>query len=291
MRVWREARSDNLSMAAGSCAFYALLALFPALSVLISLYGLLFDPSTVEGQLAALRDVLPAATYQMIVGRIHDLASAGPTRLGWRLLLSFLFAFWTATAGTKAMMMALNVTYEEREKRGFIRYTLTAMAFTLAGIVAISLALSIIVGLPAVLSFSWLGPLANLAVSLVSWCLLLGFLMLGLALLYRYAPSRREAKWRWITPGSLLVAVLWLAASILFSFYVANFASYDVTYGSLGAVVVALMWLFISAYVVLLGAELNAELELQTAHDTTDGPGRPMGERGAFVADHVALSG
>src|SRR5262249_19777916 len=150
----------------------------------------------------------------------------GPTQLGWGLVISFLFALWTAMAGSKAMMAALNLAYEEVEKRSFVRRNLTALAFTFAGIVGISLALSIIVGMPAVLSFTWLGPLANLAVHLVSWVLLLGFLMLGLAMLYRYGPSRREARWRWISPGSILVAVLWLAASILFSFYVANFAAY-----------------------------------------------------------------
>jgi membrane protein len=289
-RVWREASSDNLPMVAASCAFYSLLALFPALSVLISLYGLAFDPSAIEGQLAVVRDVLPATTYELIANRVHDLTSTADTRLGWRLIVSLLFALWTATAGTKAMMTALNMTYEEKEKRNFLRFTATAIAFTLAGLFGISLALSIIVGLPAILSFTWLGPLANIALRMVSWGLLLLFLMFGLAMLYRYGPSRAEARWRWITPGSILVAVLWLTASLLFSFYVANFASYDVTYGSLGAVVVAMMWLYISAFVVLLGAELNAELELQTWRDTTDGPERPMGERGAFVADHVAAT-
>ena len=287
-RVWREASSDDLTMVAAGCAFYALLALFPALSVLISVYGLLLDPAAVEEQLAAVRDLLPAATYDMIAGRVHDLVAARDTRLGWSLVFGLMLALWSTMAGTKAMMTALNVAYEEDEKRGFVRFNLIAILFTLGGIAGISLALSIIVGLPTILGFAWLGPLANLALRLVSWALLVGFLIFGLAVLYRYGPSRRGAKWRWITPGSMLVAVLWLAASLLFSFYVANFANYDVTYGSLGAVVVALMWLYISALIVLVGAELNAELELQTWRDTTLGPVKPMGQRGAFVADHVA---
>jgi membrane protein len=287
-RVWREASSDDLTMVAAGCAFYALLALFPALSVLISVYGLLLDPAAVEEQLTAVRDLLPAATYDMIAGRVHDLVTARETRLGWSLIFGLLLALWSAMAGTKAMMTALNVAYEEDEKRGFLWFNLTAILFTLGGIAGISLALSIIVGLPAVLSFTWLGPLASLALRLVSWALLVAFLILGLAVLYRYGPSRHGAKWRWITPGSMLVAVLWLAASVLFSFYVASFSNYDVTYGSLGAVIVALMWLYISALIVLVGAELNAELELQTWRDTTLGPAKPMGQRGAFVADHVA---
>lgn len=287
-RVFREAGSDNLPMSAASCAFFALLALFPALSVLISLYGLAFDPVSVEGQLKAVRDFVPPAAFDLITGRVHDLVTTNSSQLGWRLAFSVALALWSASAATKAMMTALNVSYEETEKRGFLVFNAVALLFTLCGILGMSLALSIIVGLPAVLQLAWLGPLADLALRLVSWGLLAGFLILGLGVMYRWGPSRSQARWRWITPGSVAVAVVWIAASVLFSFYVTNFTSYDVTYGSLGAVVAAMMWLYISAYVVLLGAELNAELELQTRQDTTSGRPRPMGERGAFVADHVA---
>ena len=287
-RVFREAGSDNISMSAASCGFFALLAMFPALSVLISLYGLVFDPVSVEGQLEAVRDFVPPAAFELIAGRVHDLVTTNSSRLGWGLAFSVALALWSASAGTKAMMTALNISYEEKEKRGFLMFNATALLFTLCGILGMSLALSIIVGVPAVLSLVWLGPLADIALRVVSWGLLAGFLVLGLAVLYRWGPSRCSARWRWITPGSLFVAVVWLAASLLFSYYVANFSSYSVTYGSLGAVVAAMMWLYISAFVVLLGAELNAELELQTRQDTTSGAPLPMGERGAFVADHVA---
>lgn len=287
-RVWREASSDNISMSAASCGFFALLAMFPALSVLISLYGLVFDPISVERQLEAVREFLPPASYDLIAGRVHDLVTTNNSRLGWGLAVSVALALWSASAATKAMMTALNLSYEEEEKRGFILFNVTALVFTLGGILGMSLALSIIVGVPAVLQLVWLGPLADIALRLVSWTLLAGFLVLGLAVLYRWGPSRQIARWHWITPGSVFVAVVWIAASVLFSFYVANFSSYDVTYGSLGAVVAAMMWLYISAFVVLVGAELNAELELQTMRDTTTGPVQPIGERGAFVADHVA---
>ena len=163
-----------------------------------------------------------------------------------------------------------------------------ALLFTLGGIVGVALALAVIVGVPAALPFTWLGPLASVAVRACSFALLLGFTVVALAVLYRFAPSRAEAKWRWITPGSLLAAGLWLLTSLAFSFYVSNFGSYDAYYGALGGVVVALLWFYISAYAVILGAELNAELELQTRRDTTTHPERPMGERDAFVADHVA---
>src|SRR4051794_4329245 len=287
-RVVREVTSDEVGMAAASCGFYAMLSLFPAISVSISLYGLVADPAAIEDQLAGLRDVLPASTYMMIAGRVHDLATAGPTKLSWGLALSLPVALWSAMNGTKAIIRALNVAYEERERRSFLRFNLVALLFTLGGILGVVLALTVIVLVPAALSFSWLGPLASIAVRVCSFGLLLGSVVLGVALLYRFGPSRANAKWRWITSGSLVTAGLWLAASLAFSFYVSNFGSYDAAYGTLGGVVVALLWFWISAYAVILGAELNAELELQTRRDTTTKPVRPMGERGAFVADHVA---
>lgn len=288
LRVMREAISDEVGMAAASCGFYAMLALFPAISVAISLYGLIADPVAIEAQLEGLRDVVPAATFQLISDRVHDLAAAGPTRLSWGLGLSLLVALWSAMNGTKAILGAMNVAYEEREERSFAQLNLVAFLFTLGGILGVILALAVIVVVPAALPFTWLGPLAAVAVRTCSFVLLFGFVVLGLALLYRFGPSRATARWRWITPGSLLAAALWLAASLAFSFYVSNFASYDAAYGTLGGVVVALLWFYISAYAVTLGAELNAELELQTRRDTTTAPAQPMGTRGAFVADHVA---
>ncbi|MEK0084439.1 YihY/virulence factor BrkB family protein [Benzoatithermus flavus] len=289
-RVWRETTSDRMSMMAASCAFYAMLALFPAISVLISLYGLVLDPSSVEGQLQAVRDILPAAAYDLVAQRVHDLAAKGSTTLSWGVAIGFLFALWSATAGTKALINALNIAYEEEEKRSFLRLNLVAIAMTLCGIVGVSVALSVIVGVPAALRLENLGPAAGIAVRLLSFLLLIGCVVVGLSVLYRFGPDRHEARWHWITPGSILAGVLWLLASLLFSFYVGHFASYDVTYGSLGAVVIVLMWFYISAFVVMLGAELNAELELQTKQDTTTGPARPMGQRGAYVADHVAVA-
>ena len=289
-RVWREATSDQVLMVAASCAFYATLALFPALSVLISLYGLLFDPKAIGTQLAAVQDVLPGAVFQLVSQRLHDLVSRPAAALSWGVGIGVLVALWSAAAGTKALIYALNVAYEEREKRGFVRFQLMALLFTLCGIAGVAVALALIVALPPLLQLETLGASGRIGARLVSYLVLFGCVILGLSLLYRFAPSRREARWRWVTPGSALAAGLWLGASILFSVYVANFASYDATYGSLGAVAVLLLWFYLSALVVILGAELNAELELQTRHDTTRGSERPMGSRGAFVADHVAVS-
>ena len=232
---------------------------------------------------------MPDSTHELISVRVHDLAAAGPTKLSWGLALSLVVAVWSAMNGTKGIINAMNVAYEERERRSFLRLNLVAFLFTLGGIVGVILALAVIVLVPAALSFDWLGPLAALAVRVCSFALLFGFVVLGLALLYRFGPSRQAARWRWITPGSLLAAALWLAASLAFSFYVSNFGSYDAAYGALGGVVVALLWFYISAFAVTLGAELNAELELQTMRDTTTAPAQPMGERGAFVADNLAV--
>jgi membrane protein len=289
-RVWGEATSDQVLMVAASCAFYATLALFPAMSVLISLYGLLFDPTAIEHQLAAVEDVLPAAVFQLVAQRLHDLVSQPAATLSWGVVIGLLIALWSASAGTKALMYALNVAYEEHEKRGLLRFNLTALFFTLCGVAGVAISLALIVALPPVLQLETFGPLGRTAARVVSYTVLMACVVIGLALLYRFAPSRREAAWHWVTPGSALAACLWLIASLLFSLYVSNFGSYDAAYGSLGAVAVLMLWFYISALVVILGAELNAELELQTRHDTTHGPARPMGQRGAFVADHVAVA-
>jgi membrane protein len=288
-RVGREAISDEIGMVSASCAYYALLAIFPALSVLISLYGLVANPSSVENQLEAVRDFLPATTFELIAGRVHDLVTLPPTRLGWGLALGLAIALWTAMAGMKALITSLNIAYEEPENRSFLRLNLTALLFTLGGIFGTAIALTVIVGLPTALQWTWLGPWATLGIRLVTWFLLAAAIVLGLSILYRFGPSRADPRWRWVTPGSLVAALLWLAASALFSFYVGHFGNYDTTYGSLGAVAVAMIWLYLSAFVVVLGAELNAELELQTSRDTTSGPELPMGSREAFVADHVAV--
>jgi membrane protein len=289
-RVWRETISDQTSMVAASCAFYPMLALFPGISVLISLYGLALNAATIGAQIQAVRDVLPAAAFDLVTQRLHDLASRPAAELSWGLVLGVLVALWSASAGTKALMSALNVAYEEQEKRGLISFNLTALFFTLCGILGVVVALGLIVGLPTLLRLDLLGTPGRIAARAVSYAVMLICVIVGLALLYRFAPSRRQAHWRWITPGSLLPAVMWLLASILFSLYIGRFASYDAIYGPLGAVAVLLLGFYISAFVVMLGAELNAELELQTSRGTTKGRERPLGKRVAFVADHVAAA-
>jgi membrane protein len=287
-RTYREITSDKISLVAAGCAFWATLALFPAISMLVSLYGLVFDPQTVEPQLATLRDLLPPAAFSLIADRVHVLVSHGSTTLGISLLVSTIIALWSASTGTKSLVSALNMAYEEQESRGFLLFQFIGLALTLCAIIGAVLGLAILVGLPAVVDFLGLSTYARGLLRVGSLAVLIVFVLLLLSLLYRYGPSRRSARWHWVTPGSLLATVLWLSASVLFSLYVGHLATYDATYGPLGAVAGVMMWFWVSAYAVLVGAELNAELELQTAEDTTRGGPRPIGERGAFVADHIA---
>lgn len=286
-RVKDEITRDNVSIVAAGCAFYGLLALFPAITAAVSIYGLAADPAQVEQQMQALQGVVPQAAFELIRDQVHKVATSSGAALGWGAAFSILLALWSASAGIKTIFTALNIVYEEEEQRGFVRFNATALAFTLAAILGAIVGLGVIVGVPALLGRLPLGPLGDWAVRIGSWLAMLVLVMLGLALTYRFGPSRAPASWRWLSPGSMAAAALWLAASAAFSFYAANFASYNETYGTLGGVIILLMWLWISAFVVLLGAELNSELELQTARDTTTGEPEPMGERGAFVADRT----
>ncbi len=287
-RTLTEMVSDRISLAAAGCAFWATLALFPALSTLISVYGLAFDPATVEPQLQVLSQLLPPSAFSLIEARVHLLVSQPPGALTFSLVLSFLIALYSATTSTKSILAALNLAYDEAETRGIVRYQLTALAMTLCAVVAAVVGITVLVLLPLGLQLLEVPGDQKLLAQLGSLGVLLVFVVLALSVLYRFGPSRRKAAWRWVTPGSMVATLLWLVASAAFSYYVGTYASYDATYGPLGTVAGVMMWFWVTVYAVLLGAELNSELELQTARDSTDGPPKPLGERGAYVADHVA---
>ena len=235
-----------------------------------------------------LGSVLPAQAYDVVIEQIHRISTASGGTLGWGLALSFGLALWSANAGTQAMMAALNIAYEEPERRSLIRYYFNAFTFTIIGILGGVVMLLAILYVPILFAFAGYSHAFEFVVRVARWPFLALFVLFLLALLYRYGPCRRSAKWHWVSVGSLFAMVVWLIASAVFSLYVSNFANYDRLYGSLGAAIILLFWLYISFYIVLLGAEINAELELQTAKDTTEGTPKPMGKRGAFVADHVA---
>lgn len=287
-RVWTEASRDNLTVVAAGCAFYALFAIFPALSALTSLYGLTTDPATVENQFSMLSSVLPAEAYDIVIEQIRNLAASSNRALGWSFGLSIGLALWSVMSLTQAIFAALNIAYEEKERRSFLRFYLSAFLFALAGIIGGVVMLLAIVYVPILFAYAGYSQGFERIISIARWPLMALLVLFLLAALYRYGPCRRRPKWSWVSVGSLFATTVWLLASAGFSFYVAHFAQYDRIYGSLGAVIVLLFWLYLTFYIILLGAEINAELELQTAKDTTRGRPRPSGRRGAFVADHVA---
>jgi membrane protein len=286
-RVWAQTGEDNLSIIAAGVAFYVMLAAFPAITAFVSLFGLFADAAPMREQFADFKGVIPDDAWRLLNDQLTAVVTAEPQRLGLSVVAGLVIALWSAGAGVRAMMTALNIAYEEEEKRGFLRFYGTAFLFTVGiGIFGI-FSLGVIVAVPVLLSFIELGVISQVLVKLVPWLVLAGVVTVALGALYRYGPSRREPKTRWVSWGAVVAALLWIGASIVFSIYVANFGSYNETYGALGAVVILLMWLWISAFIVLLGAELNAEMEHQTERDTTVGREKPLGERGAYVADHV----
>ncbi|ODR97666.1 hypothetical protein AUC69_11200 [Methyloceanibacter superfactus] len=286
-RVFNQIQNDRLLAVAAGASSYMLLALFPAITALVSLYGLFTDPSTITAQLSLLDDVFPTSTIAIIEEQVTQLAGTSSNALSFGFLFGVGLALWSANAGMKAIIDALNVVYDEREKRSFVRLTLVAFAFTIGGLVFIILALAAVVVLPLVLAWFGLESRATQIISLLRWPALLVVVLVWLTVLYRYGPSRTRARWQWLGAGSVFATIAWLAGSVLFSWYLSNFANYDATYGSLGAGIGLMMWLWLSVIVILVGGELNAEMEHQTARDTTVRPDKPMGERGAVVADTV----
>ena len=287
-RVWAESIRDNFFVIAAGCAFFALFAIFPVLSGLISFYGLISDPATIELRFPLLGLVLPPQAYDMVVAQAKRLFDVSSSTLGWSLAVSIGLALWSVTASTYAIFCALNIAYEETERRSMLRFYLRAFIFGVAGIFGGVVALLAVVYVPVV--FAYAGHPADFErlVSLVRWPVLAVMALVLFASFYRYGPSRRSAQWRWVVPGAVFATIVWLIASAGFSLYVSNFANYDKVYGSLGAAIVLLFWLYLTFYIFLFGAEINAELELQTAQDTTAGNPKPVGERDAFVADHVS---
>jgi membrane protein len=286
LRLYDEIFEDRISTIAAGTAFFVLLSLVPGLGALVALYGLIADPATINHHLASLQGLLPEAMLDLLGSELTRLEQQR-TSLGVGFAVSLLVTLWSANSGMKALFDAMNVAYEEEEKRGFFMLLGISALFTVGGILFFALSLNVVVGIPVILAYFPLGPAGNLLVSIVPAIVLFGAAILGLALLYRYGPSRVPARWQWITPGSFLAALIWLIASALFSFYLSRFANYSATYGSLGAVVGVMMWIYLSLFIVLVGAELNAEIERQTARDTTVGPDKPLGSRGAAMADEV----
>ena len=286
-RTYENINDNRLLAVAAGVVFYALLALFPAITALVSLYGLFADPSAINAHLSAASGILPGGAVDVIRDQLTRLAEKKGSGLTLASIFGLLIALWSANSGMKAVFDALNVANGEKEKRSFIRLNLVSLAFTLGAIASIIVAISAVVAVPVALNHLGLGPVMDALVRIVRWPLLIVLVIVGLAVLYRYGPSRREPRWQWLSVGSVFAAVVWLVGSGLFSWYVSNFGSYNATYGSLGAVIGMMVWMWLSATVILVGAELNSEIEHQTAHDTTVDGDKPLGKRGAVKADTI----
>lgn len=265
LRTKDQVQSDAVTILAGGVAFFAVIAIFPAMVALLSIYGLVSDPADVTRQINDLSVGLPNEVRDLLIDQLESVASSSSSSLSVGLGVSVLAAMWAASKGMKALMDAINVAYNEDESRGFVKVRVVAYGFTVAGVLLVVMTVAAITVLPAL--GDELGPAGRVTASIVRWPILGGVMLLGLATIYRFAPSRTSPKWEWVSPGSITAAVLWVAGSVLFAVYVNNFGNYNDTYGSIGAVVVLMLWLYLTAFVVLLGAELNGAAERQARHD------------------------
>jgi membrane protein len=288
LRVKEQIGSDNIDIVAAGVAFYFFLALFPTLAALISIYGLVTEPAEVERQMTELTAFLPRDTHQMLTERLHSLVQKSDTALGWGVVLSLLLSLWSANSGTKSLFTGINIAYDEEIKLGLIKLNALTLFFTLCGIIVGIIALALVVAFPAVIDRLGLPESVKMVLGLGRWLLLAGIVMLGLAVIYKIAPDRNNPKFKWVSWGSVIATVLWLLGSALFSLYVNNFGNYGETYGPVAAVIILMLWFNLTSFVILLGAEINSELEHQTAKDTTVGEEKPLGQRQAYHADHVA---
>jgi membrane protein len=286
-RAMKEATADHVPMLAGGVAFFAFLAIFPAIIAAITLYGLVADPATVAAQAQSFTAALPQSAQPLVGDQIAQVTQASGRALSIGLVVSILAALWSASSGVSNLIQAINIAYDEDEGRNFIKLRGTALLLTLGAMVFVLLTLALIAVVPPLLDALALGPAGTVAAQVVRWLLLVLVLVVALAVVYRLAPDRDAPRFKWVSVGAVVATVLWIVGSLVFSLYVNNFGKYGNTYGALAGVVVLLLWLYLTSYVILLGAEINAEAERQTEKDTTHGAPAPRGERGATAADEV----
>jgi membrane protein len=289
-RVVHQLSEDRVTLIAAGVTFYLLLGLFPAISALVALYGLVADTSTMTEHLRELSGMLPAGGFDLIAERISSLSASRNSTLGLTFFASLSIALWSTHSATLAIFDAMNVAYDETEKRGLIRLNLVGLGFTICAMVSAALIIGLVAIIPLVLTYIWLDRFEEQMALIVRWPILFLIVAIATTAVYRFGPSRQPAKLRWLTWGSVLVTVSWFLMSLGFSFYLKHFANYDATYGTLGALIGFLVWIWLSILILIVGGELNAELEHQTAKDTTTGSPRPMGRRGAYVADTLGVS-
>ena len=286
LRVKGEMKEDQVPLLSAGVAFYLLLALFPALAALVSLYGLFADPDQVAQQVTDLTGALPEEAQSLITDQLESITGK-QQGVGVTLAVSVAAALWAASSGVKHLIGAVNAAYDERETRKFLKLRGLSLALTVAGVLFASVAIGVIAVLPAMAAELPFGSVGQTLVQIGSYVGLAAGFAVGLAVLYRYAPDRDAPRWQWVSWGAVIATAVWLLGSLAFSVYVSNFASYGETYGSIGAVIVLMLWLMVTAFAIILGAEVNSELEAQTAKDSTVGHPEPMGTRGAVKADNL----
>jgi membrane protein len=286
-RVVHSVMADRVTLIAAGVTYFLLLSLFPGLGALVALYGFVADPTTIMGHIGFVAGVFPPGSFDLILNQLTALTQQKTSTLGFAFVTGLVIAIWSANSGMKALFDAMNVAYQQDEKRSLVRLNLLSLAFTFGALVIAIILIAAIGILPAALAYLWLDRWQELLARFARWPFILIFVGCGNAVIYRYGPSREQAKLRWLSWGVVFSTALWLAASVMFSFYIDNFANYNATYGTLGALMGMMVWVWISVVILIVGAEINAELEHQTVRDSTTGPPKPMGERGAFVADTV----
>ena len=285
LRVKDEIAKDHISVVSAGIAFYTLLSIFPAIVAMISIAGLVFDPAEIASQAASVADMLPEEAAAILQDQIVKVSGGDQTGTGLVALFGIVIALYGAMKGVMTLMEGLNIAYDEEETRGTIRLYLTAIALTLCLMLGLIAGMALVILLPSLAAFGWLPPEVGTVIEWLKWPVLAVLTMLGLAMIYRVGPSRANPRWAWVSVGAVSATVLWILGTMAFSVYARNFGSYTETYGTLGGVIILLTWMWLSAFVVLAGAELNAETEQQTAHDTTTGAPEPMGQREAVKAD------
>ena len=283
-RVAHKVQRDNMSLIAAGVAFYFLLAVFPLLAAFISMYGFFVEQETLAQHINMLMGVIPEQSRALLEEQIESLVSTDARALSISFIVSFMLTIWSGGKGSVALITACNITYQENQRRSFIKMIIARILLTFATVLFMLLMLLLVVITPLLIGY--INESNQNMLGLITWPLLLLLFNLSLACLYKYAPHRSSAKWRWVLPGAFLATLFWLAGSFLFNLYITHYAGYDKTYGSMGGVIILLMWFYVTAYAVLLGAVINASAELQTLHDTTTGDEKPLGERGAYVADN-----
>ena len=289
-RAWAENKADNMPIIAGGVAFFGFLSIFPALIALISIYGLVASPESVAKQVENLSKQLPDSAASLIKDQLTSIVDNSGSALSISLVISILAALWSASGGIGNLITAVNLAYDEVEARSFIKLRLTSLALTLGGIVFVLITFGLVAVVPTVIAALPLGVVGTILAQIATWVVLLGVFAGALAVLYRVAPDRDAPRFRWVSLGAVIVTVIWALVSLGFALYVNNFGSYDKTYGAIAGVIVLMLWLYLTCYLVLLGAEINSEAEHQTAHDTTKGEPQPMGDRDAKMADTLPES-